>query len=57
MINEVYDYLCAFGMGVFECQIDKKPIVKTEETLQNRYEEMVARLQKIENAVYNVISL
>ena len=34
-----------------------KPIGKTKETLANRYEETMARLQKIRDAGYNVISI
>ena len=34
-----------------------KPIGKSEETLENRYEETKARLQKIENAGYKVVSI
>jgi len=34
-----------------------KHIDKTEETLQNRYEETKARLQKIENTGYNIVSI
>jgi hypothetical protein len=44
----------AFGMGVFAFPIDPKPIGKTDEILQKRYEETRARLQKIENAGYTV---
>jgi len=32
-----------------------KPIGNTDETLQNRYEETKARLQKIKDAGYNVV--
>jgi len=35
----------------------QKPIGKTEETLENRYEETKARLQKIENAGFTVLSI
>jgi G:T-mismatch repair DNA endonuclease (very short patch repair protein) len=34
-----------------------KSIGKTEETLLNRYEETMARLQKIRDAGYNVVSI
>jgi len=34
-----------------------KPIGKTEEYLENMYEETKARLHKIENAGYNVVSI
>jgi len=34
-----------------------KPIGNTDETLQNRYEETMARLQKIKDAGYNVVSI
>ena len=33
------------------------PIDKTTETLQGRYEETMARLQKIKDAGYNVVSI
>jgi hypothetical protein len=34
-----------------------KPIGNTEETLENRYEKTMARLQKIKDAVYTVVSI
>jgi uncharacterized protein (DUF302 family) len=34
-----------------------KPIGKTTETLANRYEETMARLQKIKDAGYTVVSI
>jgi hypothetical protein len=34
-----------------------KPIGKSKETLTNRYEETMARLQKIKDAVYTVVSI
>ena len=34
-----------------------KPIGNTEETLENRYEETMARLQKIKDAGYTVVSI
>jgi len=34
-----------------------KSVVNTEEILQNRYEETKARLNKLENAGYNVVSI
>ena len=34
-----------------------KPIGNTEETLDNRYEETMARLQKIKDAGYTVVSI
>ena len=34
-----------------------KPIGKTKETLASRYEETMARLQKLRDAGYNVISI
>jgi len=34
-----------------------KPIGNTDETLRNRYEETMARLKKIKDAGYNVVSI
>ena len=34
-----------------------KPNGNTDETLQNRYEETMARLQKIKDACYTVVSI
>jgi len=34
-----------------------KPIGNTDETLQNKYEQTMARLQKIKDAGYNVVSM
>ena len=42
-------------MGVFVPK--HKPIGNTEETLENRYEETMARLQKINDAGYTVVSI
>jgi hypothetical protein len=42
-------------MGFYACPIDTS--IGSTETLQNRYEETMARLQKIKNADYNVISV
>jgi len=55
--NEVFEYLGCFWHG-FLCKSNRhKHIGKTEETLENRYEETKVRLQKIENAGYNVVSI
>ena len=54
--NEVFEYLGSFWHGV--CKPNRhKPIGSTDETLQNRYEETTARLQKIKDAGYNVVSI
>jgi hypothetical protein len=43
-------------MGVYASPIDTKPIGNTEEILEKRYEETMARLQKMKDAVYTVDS-
>jgi uncharacterized protein YbaR (Trm112 family) len=43
-------------MRVLACPIDTSPLV-TLETLQSRYEETMARLQKIKDAGYQVVSI
>ena len=55
--NEVFEYLGCFWHGCLCMPIRHKSIGKTEETLQNRYEETKARLQKIENAGFKVVSI
>ena len=56
--NEVFEYLGSFWHGCPSCMPNRdKPIGKTKETLANRYEETMARLQKIRDAGYNVISI
>jgi hypothetical protein len=53
--NEVFEYLGCYH-GCLCLQNRHKPIGSTEETLLSRYETM-ARLQKIRDAGYNVISI
>ena len=55
--NEVFDYIGCFWHECRCMPIRHKPIGKTEEVLENSYEETKARLQKIENAGYKVISI
>jgi len=50
------EYPGCFRMGVFSCPIARNP-GPTHETLENRYEEPMARLQKIKNAGYTVPSV
>jgi len=52
--NEVFEYPGCFWHG---CICIPKPIGKTEEILENTYEETKARFQKIENAGYKVVSI
>jgi len=52
--NEVFEYLGCFWHGCFCMPNRHKPIGKTEEALQSRYEKTKARLQKIENTGYVV---
>jgi hypothetical protein len=55
--NEVFEYLGCFWHGC-PCMPNRhKSTGNTEETLQNRYEEIMARLQKIKNAGYQVLSI
>ena len=55
--KEVFEYLGCFWHGC-QCMPNRhKPIGKTDETLLNRYEETQARLQKIRDAAYKVISI
>jgi len=53
--NEVFEYLGFFCHGYLCMPNRHKPIGKTEETLEKRYEETKARLQKIENADNNKV--
>ena len=56
--NEVFEYLGCFWHGCPSCMPNRHtPIGKTTETLQGRYEETMARLQKIKDAGYNVVSI
>jgi G:T-mismatch repair DNA endonuclease (very short patch repair protein) len=55
--NEVFEYLGCFWHGCICISNRRKPIGKTEETLENRYEETKAKLQKIVNAGYKVVSI
>jgi hypothetical protein len=55
--NEVFEYLLCFWHGCLCMPNRHAPIGSTNETLQNRYEETIARLQKIKNAGYNVVSV
>jgi G:T-mismatch repair DNA endonuclease (very short patch repair protein) len=53
--REVFEYLGCFWHGC-PCMPNRhKPIGNTEETLLSRYEETMARLQKIRDAGYNVV--
>ena len=53
----VFEYLGCFWYGCLSMPKRHKPIGKTEETSQKRYEETKPWLYKIENAVYNVVSI
>jgi len=55
--NEIFEYVVCFWHGCLCMPNRHKPIGKTEETFQNRYEEIKARLQKFEYAGYNVVSI
>jgi len=44
--NEVIEYLCCFRHGCLCMPNRHKPIGNTDETLQNKHEETMARLQK-----------
>jgi hypothetical protein len=55
--NEVFEYLGCFWNGCLCMPNRHKSIGNNEETLQNRYEETMARLQKIKNAGYQVVSI
>jgi G:T-mismatch repair DNA endonuclease (very short patch repair protein) len=55
--KEVFEYLGCFRHGC-PCMPNRhKPIGNTEETLLSRYEETMARLQKIRDAGYIVVSI
>jgi hypothetical protein len=54
--NEVFEYLGYFWHGCLCMPNRHTPVGSTNETLQNRYEETMARLQIIKDAVYNVVS-
>jgi hypothetical protein len=53
--NEVFEYLGCFWHGCLCMTNRQSPIGCTNETLQNRYEETMSRLQRIKNACYNVV--
>jgi hypothetical protein len=55
--NEGLEYLGCFWHGCLCMPNRHKPIGNTEETLENRYEETMARLQKIKDAGYTVVSI
>jgi G:T-mismatch repair DNA endonuclease (very short patch repair protein) len=55
--NEVFEYLGCFRHGCLCMPNRPKPIGNTDETLQNRYEKTMARLQKIKDAGYTVVSI
>jgi hypothetical protein len=56
--NEVFEYVGCFWHGCPSCMRNRdKPIGKTTETLQGRYEESMARLQRIKDAGYTVVSI
>ena len=54
--NEVFQHFACFSHGCLFMTNRHKPIGNTDEALQKRYEKIQARLQKIENAGYIVIS-
>jgi len=55
--NELLEYLGWFWHGCL-CRPNRhNPIGNTEETLKNRYEETIARLQKIKDAGFTVVSI
>jgi G:T-mismatch repair DNA endonuclease (very short patch repair protein) len=55
--NEVFEYLGCFWHGCHSMLNRHTPIGSTNETLQNRYEKTMARLQKFKDAGYNVVSI
>jgi G:T-mismatch repair DNA endonuclease (very short patch repair protein) len=55
--NEVFEYLGFFWHGCLCMANRHSPIGNTNETLQNRYEETMARLEKIKNAGYKIVSV
>ena len=53
--NEVFEFLECFRHGCPSCMPNRHtPIGKMTETLQGRYEDTMARQQKIKDAGYNV---
>jgi hypothetical protein len=54
--NQVFEDLGCFGLGGFACPIDTSPSVTTIR-LHNTYEETIARLQKIKDSSYQVVSI
>jgi G:T-mismatch repair DNA endonuclease (very short patch repair protein) len=54
--KEVFEYLGCFWHGCHCMPNRHKPTGNTEETLENRYEETMARMQKIKAAGYTVVS-
>jgi hypothetical protein len=54
---EVFEYLGCFWHGCLCMPNRHKSIGKTEETLLSRYEETMARFQKIRDTGYNVVSI
>ena len=55
--QEVFEYLGCYWHRSSCMSNRHKPIGHIEETLLSRYEETTARLKKIENAGYNVVSI
>jgi G:T-mismatch repair DNA endonuclease (very short patch repair protein) len=55
--NEVFEYLGCFWHGCLCMPNRHSPIGSIKETLQNRYEDTMSRLQRIKNAGYNVVSV
>ena len=55
--QEVFDYLGCSWHGCLCMPNRHKPIGNTGETLISRYEETTARLKKIENVGYKVLSI
>jgi G:T-mismatch repair DNA endonuclease (very short patch repair protein) len=55
--NEVFEYLGCFWHGCLFMPNRHSTIGSTNETLQNRYKETTARLQKIKDAGNNVVSI
>ena len=55
--NEVFEQVGCFWHGCTCMPNRHKPIGNTEKKLLNRYEENEARLKKIENAAYKVVSI
>ena len=55
--TKVFDYLGCFWHGCLCMPNRHKTIGNTEQTMENRYEETMARLQKIKDAGYTVVSI